>query len=114
MKHISKNIWFALSIAIVGVSALYAFKKPVQKEKASHIVVDRLVNQLVCKFNMSSGGSRNYPRGFFGINLPQVAVKRDSNKHGGDEYTLCSSHKVVTGRQGMRRGDRWRPAGGDF
>ncbi|MCE5294763.1 MAG: hypothetical protein LLF94_09155 [Chlamydiales bacterium] len=100
MKHISKKIWFTLSLAIVAMSALFALKKPVQREKASHVVVDRLVNQLVCKLDSRSGGSRNYPRGFMSFSQ-KVVAKRDLGTTGG--------------RQGWQRGDGGRkPIGGDF
>lgn len=93
MKHISKKTWFAISVAVVGVSALFALKKPAKNEKSSHIVVDRLVNQLVCKLNLRSGGGKNYPRGFM-----------DS-----------SDHKIMAGRVGWQRNDKpRRPVGGDF
>lgn len=116
MKHISKKTWFALSIAVMAVSAVFALKKPVKNEKSSHIVVDRLVNQLVCKFTASTGGSRNYPRGFLGFSFTDLtqAKQRVKQSSGADTYTLRSSQKVVAQRQGRQRGDRCRPVGGDF
>ena len=116
MKHISKKIWFGLSVAIVAFSAVFALKKPAQKEKSSHVVVDRLVNQLVCKITSGSAGSRNYPRGFLGFVLPKGMFGRGTNKRpGGDDYTLRASHKVVASkRDGRQRHDRCRPIGGDF
>lgn len=102
MKHISKKTWFALSLAVMAISAVFALKKPVKNEKSSHIVVDRLVNQLVCKFSASTGGSRNYPRGFLRFCVAEKAK------------TLRSSQKAVAQRDGRQRGDRCRPVGGDF
>lgn len=116
MKHISKKTWFAFSLAIVAISAVFALKKPVKNEKSSHIVVDRLVNQLVCKFTASTGGSRNYPRGFMRFSFADLAhIKHEKKqRNGGDKYTFRSSQKVVAQRQGRQRGDRDRPVGGDF
>ena len=102
MKHISKKTCFALSIALIAISAVFALKKPVKNEKSSHIVVDRLVNQLVCKFTAKTGGSRNYPRGFLRFSFAETAK------------TLRSSQKAVAQRDGRQRGDRCRPVGGDF
>ncbi len=103
MKQSTKTTLFALSVAILGLSAAYACKKPiVQKEKASHIVVDRLINQLVCKFDVRSRSSQHYPRGIVG------------GKRGGDDYTMrSSSSKAVVKREGLRRGEVRRPAGSD-
>lgn len=120
MKHISKKIWFGLSVAIVAMSAVFALKKPVQKEKCSHVVVDRLVNQLVCKYTTNSGGSRNYPRGFLGFTYSKDRCQKRPGRQRGDrdEYTLRSSHKVVAKgheRIGRQRNDKpRRPIGGDF
>src|SRR5262245_23213424 len=89
MKHISKKTWFALSVAIVAISAVFALKKPVQKEKSSHVVVDRLVNQLVCKIASGSGSKGyRYPRGVLGFT---VSTRGDRQRPGSDEYTLRSS-----------------------
>jgi len=98
MKHSTKKTLFALSVAAVGLFAAYAWTKPVQKEKAAHIVVDRLINQLVCKLDVRSRSSHHYPRGIVG------------GKRGGDDYT---AHKAVVTRQGLRRGEVRRPAGSD-
>lgn len=116
MKNISKKTWFALSLAVMAISAVFALKKPVKNEKSSHIVVDRLVNQLVCKFAASTGGSRNYPRGFMRFSFADLACAKHKTKkgNGGDTYTLRSGQKVVAQRQGRQRGDRDRPVGGDF
>lgn len=117
MKHISKKTWFALSVAIVAMSAVFALKKPAHKEKSSHVVVDRLVNQLVCKISSGSAGSRNYPRGFLKFSLPRLVVRERTHKQRGtsDDYTLRSAHKIVASkRDGRQRHDRCRPIGGDF
>lgn len=108
MKHISKKIWLTLSVAIVAMSALFALKKPAQREKASHVVVDRLVNQLVCKLDSRSGGSRNYPRGF--VSLSGDVLHRFSQK-----VVAKKDLGTTGGRQGWQRGDKERkPIGGDF
>jgi len=116
MKHISKKTWFTLSIAIVALSAVFAWKKPVHKEKSSHIIVDRLVNQLVCGFCVRSDNSgKRFPHGILKGYSPKAHVAmRDTKRGGKDEYTLASSHKIVMGRQGKQRNDKYRPAGGDF
>jgi hypothetical protein len=94
MKHISKKAWVFITIAIVAGSAVFALKKPIQKEKCSHLVVDRLVNQLVCEINLKSqGGSHRFPRGILGF----------------------SKQKRLLGqRQGFQRHEKRRPIGGDF
>ncbi len=103
MKQSTKTTIFALSVAVLGISALFAWRTPLApKEKTSHIVVDRLINQLVCKFDMRSRSSQHYPRGIVG------------GKRGGDDYTMKGRlHKAEVKREGLRRGEVRRPAGSD-
>jgi hypothetical protein len=96
MKHITKKTWVFITIAIVAGSAVFALKKPAQREKASHVIVDRLVNQLVCKFDVKSAGSHRYPRGILGRKAVAEAKRYE--------------------RKGYQRGEgrNRRPIGGDF
>ena len=70
MKNVSKKTWIALSVVLFAVTAIIAYKKPVHEKKA-HIVVDRLVNQLVCSATPF-----------------KIEMKR---KGAGDDYTLFFS-----------------------
>ncbi len=123
MKHISKKAWFTLTFAIVALSAVFAVKKPMQKKQASHVVVDRLVNQLVCSADNHRSNRNRFPRGILSFNIQKFAAifgdsKRDKRRS--DDVTLLSPHKVVLKNkqyrrvEGPRPGERRPPVGGDI
>ncbi len=124
MKHISKKTWFALTVAIVALSAVFAVRKPVTKKQASHVVVDRLVNQLVCSADHHRSNRNRFPRGILGFNFNKIAAlfgdtRRDRSRS--DDVSLLSPRKVeVKNKQQYRRvegprpGERRPPVGGDI
>lgn len=123
MKHISRKFWLAFSFVVLASTAFFAYKfLPAQKSKSRQIVVDRLVNQLVCKAPSTHRDTGRFPRGLLSITLPEITARSDRSgrwsrpkKDRAEDYCMRSSHKIsFGGRQGKRRGDNWRPIGGDF
>jgi hypothetical protein len=82
MKQFTRKHWFALSIiALVASTLLVSLRKaPTRKEKSAHIVVDRLVDRLVCKAPTSrDSSSSRFTRGMQPVSLPAITVRGGDN-----------------------------------
>ncbi len=107
-KKLSKKTWLSLSVVLFAALAVFAVKKPMYKDKSTHIVVDRLINRLVCEFTRKSNNTKNWPRGILGF--PEVTVSKRKPKSSANDYTLSQSRKRETGgRIGQKRGEVRRP-----
>ena len=118
MKHMTKNAvsktfsktttWVTLSVMLLASLAVFAVKKPTYKDKSTHIVVDRLINRLVCEFTRKSNNTKNFPRGILGSSL--ACTSKRSPKGSKTDYTLSQSRKREAGaRIGQKRGEVRRP-----
>lgn len=101
MKQSSRKFWLAFSFAIVAISAIFALKPAEKKEKPAQIVVDRLVNQLVCQTG-NNRDSSSFRRGVLALVSQKILAGRwDHGSHdrdGGSRYTFGEDiHKGMDG-----------------
>lgn len=123
MKQLSRKFWIVFSFVVLATSAIFAYNKlPGQKGKSTQIVVDRLVNRLVCQVPVRTQREKNrFSRGVLAVALPAITARSERSgrwsrptKNDKSDYCTRSSHKIVAGRDGKRRGDNNRPIGGDL
>jgi hypothetical protein len=111
MKHISRKFWFALSFTIVAASMIFVCKPKSQsrKEKTTHFVVDRLVNQLVCKAPQQRD-THKFTRGVVDSGTSKILTANNRwkrpKRERAEDYCLTSMvHKIFAKRVGRQRND---------
>lgn len=90
MKQSSRKFWLTFSFVLVAISAIFALKPAQKKEKPAQFVVDRLVNQLVCKTG-NHRDSSSFRRGVLGsVSQKILSGKWDRTRdRDGDKYSFC-------------------------